>query len=455
METWLTTSTRGGRELWALGLIFAVVILGFLFSSFLADIQARGISYAANLIVQEGIPAIDHLAQARGDLRNVSNLAVSVERPDKTLTEAEASQLKASWRDFTAEVMAFQRLPPLPPESPREDLNKAFGALSNSAANLIDRVGKPEGTNLRSLAHDLVQQTVDFDDLLRLRIVKLASAVAMLGSEVEQRRVASRRTAKILNGFISLCSIAGIVFLFRMIQRLNREMASRIEELDAFAARTAHDLRNPLATTALALDTLSRERSLAPEATTRLAVARRSLRRATQLIDSLLLLARHGGPGESDGEPREVDAALTAGEVLEELEQAAKQAHVVLKNEVTAPLFVACDPGALLSILLNLVGNAIKYMDESLVRSVSVRAVNLGDTVRFEIADTGPGIPSHQAEHIFESFFRLGSRGVSGLGLGLATAKRLVEMYGGRIGVRSVLNEGSLFWFELPAARNS
>jgi signal transduction histidine kinase len=72
--------------------------------------------------------------------------------------------------------------------------------------------------------------------------------------------------------------------------------------------------------------------------------------------------------------------------------------------------------------------------------------------VYFEVQDTGPGIAAELSERIFQPYVRAGLPGQPGIGLGLATVKRLVEAHGGRVGVRSVVAGGSLFWFELPRA---
>ncbi len=82
-----------------------------------------------------------------------------------------------------------------------------------------------------------------------------------------------------------------------------------------------------------------------------------------------------------------------------------------------------------------------------------MRVVERGPLVRFEIEDTGPGVPPALADRVFERHVR-GERS-SGLGLGLATVKRLVETHRGRLGVRSSPGRGSCFWVELPAAAAS
>lgn len=118
------------------------------------------------------------------------------------------------------------------------------------------------------------------------------------------------------------------------------------------------------------------------------------------------------------------------------------------------------DPGRLLQVLLNLVGNAVKFTPKGGEVTVGVQALGGPDSFRFEICDTGIGIdPSAQAS-LFQPFSQADSstaRKFGGTGLGLSICKRLVELMGGRIGVDSAPGKGSCFWFELalPPAQSA
>jgi signal transduction histidine kinase len=108
------------------------------------------------------------------------------------------------------------------------------------------------------------------------------------------------------------------------------------------------------------------------------------------------------------------------------------------------------DEQRLTQVLLNLIGNAIKFTDAGEVR-VTVKAVNGHFSV--SVADTGPGIPEQERTRIFEQFHQVDSsstKAKGGTGLGLAIAKQIAEMHGGRIWVESTLGKGSTFHMELP-----
>jgi PAS domain S-box-containing protein len=112
------------------------------------------------------------------------------------------------------------------------------------------------------------------------------------------------------------------------------------------------------------------------------------------------------------------------------------------------PEGVHADEKRLRQVLLNLIGNAIKFVDRG---GVIFRVLTRKDIIRFEIEDTGPGIDSHSIKEIFLPFHQVGdpNKQKEGTGLGLAISQRIVRMMGAEIHVKSELNKGSLFWFEL------
>ena len=126
---------------------------------------------------------------------------------------------------------------------------------------------------------------------------------------------------------------------------------------------------------------------------------------------------------------------------------------IALLIEHDVPIEVRGDPGRLRQIVLNLVNNAIKFTAEGGVSIVLARAAAGTDRIRFEVVDTGIGIPEEARERLFRSFSQVNAsttRRYGGTGLGLSICKSLVELMDGEIGVESVEGEGATFYFELP-----
>ncbi len=137
----------------------------------------------------------------------------------------------------------------------------------------------------------------------------------------------------------------------------------------------------------------------------------------------------------------------------------AAEKHIELICDITpsVPSSVRGDPSRLRQVLTNLVGNAIKFTEqgEVVVYADAQPDAPNGLTVRFEIRDTGIGIPPDRVDHVFESFSQVDAsttRKYGGTGLGLAISKGLVEQMGGQIGVHSQPGQGTTFWFTVKLA---
>ena len=132
-----------------------------------------------------------------------------------------------------------------------------------------------------------------------------------------------------------------------------------------------------------------------------------------------------------------------------------KGLRFALEHDPDLPRFVAVDAGKLRQVLLNLVGNAIKFTNSGGVklRARLARQVDAGTAqVRFEIEDSGPGISQEDCQRIFSPFVQLDGQtpAEAGTGLGLAICNQYVELMGGQIGVTSKPDKGSVFYFTIP-----
>ena len=129
-----------------------------------------------------------------------------------------------------------------------------------------------------------------------------------------------------------------------------------------------------------------------------------------------------------------------------------KQIRLLLDVSVDTPCIIISDPTRLRQIIINLLGNAIKFTDQGFV-TLSTQYDNTRSELRITVRDTGIGISDEQQRNLFQSFSQADSsttRKFGGTGLGLAISRSLTQLLGGRINVKSALAEGSEFWLELP-----
>ncbi len=136
-------------------------------------------------------------------------------------------------------------------------------------------------------------------------------------------------------------------------------------------------------------------------------------------------------------------------ETCKQFEKSAKDKGLSL-NYSSSDDQIYADERHMSQILINLIGNAIKFTDEG---SINVAAVSKGDFVEFSITDTGHGINKDDIKNIFNQFTQVdgsATRNIGGSGLGLAITKRLIELHNGQISVNSELDQGTTFKFTIP-----
>ena len=226
----------------------------------------------------------------------------------------------------------------------------------------------------------------------------------------------------------------------RRLSEANERLSTSNERLAHFAGQVSHDLKNPLTSVSLSLESLEMEISEDFQADT-VARARRGVERMAGLINNLLEFASQGAaPGD---EVVELDRELAAA--LDDL------AGRVTRDSVTHDALPRArgDAVQLRSVLMNLIDNAAKFTVEGDQPQIEVAARRIDGHHRIEVRDRGRGIPDDMRERVFAPLARL-DKTVDGTGIGLATCRRIVEAHGGSMGVDGRPGGGSVFWFDLP-----
>jgi signal transduction histidine kinase len=249
--------------------------------------------------------------------------------------------------------------------------------------------------------------------------------------------------------------------LEKKVAERTRDLAvanERLQELDRlksdFVSNVSHELRTPLTAIKGAVDLVLREVAgpLTEKQMHYLTRVSSNTQHLAGLINDLLDLSKIES-GKSEVRSSRVSLGGLVHEVMETLRPVAAEKDIVLEATIVEPsILVWADRDKVNQVLLNLIGNAIKFT--AIEGRVTISASTNGNaSAQVSVSDTGPGIPLHERENIFNKFYQIALAGEAkprGTGLGLAICKALVELHGGRIWVESAMNCGSRFCFTLP-----
>ena len=237
------------------------------------------------------------------------------------------------------------------------------------------------------------------------------------------------------------------------ILRANEDLERASRFKDQFLSTMSHELRTPL-NAVLGFSELLADARYGP-LTERQARYVNHIHSSGQhllrLINDILDLSKiEAGRLQLNIECVSIDACFA--EVCESLQPLVdKNAHQLIRGSRSG-LIVHADGTRFRQMLMNLLGNAIKFTPKG--GRIELAASQMGDKVKIEVRDSGPGIPPEEKQRIFEAFHRIkqAEKSTEGTGLGLAITRRLVELHGGQLEVESEMGVGSCFFFMLPGA---
>jgi signal transduction histidine kinase len=453
-DTWTDVEEKARSARRWIPVIFAVIISSFLAATAVVHAAMRKADQAAHEITSNTAPSIERLADARAELRRLQTLLDEARHAEL----APMTEIEESRRALDRLVDGYLALPVQPDERELHGrVDVARRELNAALVTFTDAARRGDAATTTEALHTRLPAAIAalYDDLTQT-IRSNASHTLAFAAQIQGFRQRAAILATVLDVGCVILALAGAIWI-RRLHRAHVELleqhraltAEKASELEGFAGRVAHDILSPLNVVGFALDLAGKE----ADADRRQRVLTRgvgALQRIQTLVSGLLDFARAGGRPDTDAK---ADLDGTIREVVHTLEPAAAKAGAELSvSSDTKEVVVACNPGVLMSLLSNLATNALKYIGDGPERAVEIRARDRGETVRVEVADTGPGVPPSVASHVFEPYVRAAGTKQSGIGLGLATVKRLAEAHGGRVGLDSTPGHGATFWFELPKA---
>jgi len=230
--------------------------------------------------------------------------------------------------------------------------------------------------------------------------------------------------------------------------------ASAAKDRADFIANMSHEIRNPLTAILAYAGRLKRREDLDPAARTDASRVDTAAQALHSVVNDVLDFSKLEA-GQVTIRPSPADPAALVAEAASLFEQqlAAKKLRLRIEVRPGLPPRVLIDPDRVRQILLNLIGNAVKFTETGSVQVVAGYDARSG-RLRVDVEDTGPGVSAEQRDLLFRRFSQIGSSPAQlfgGAGLGLAICKGLVEAMNGEIGVDSRPGGGSIFYISLPA----
>ena len=330
------------------------------------------------------------------------------------------------------------------------------------------------GLNIAFEAGNLLGACIGYVFVRRLRVKLLRAfwevfTYALVLDFLDEFTLEPDFASVILSGTLETSGMLGIALGLYFSQNLLRQQLERSKKAEKaaleagrlkseFLANMSHEIRTPM-NVIMGMTELTLDTELHSKQRRYLDMVKNSANSLLTIINDILDFSKIEA-GKVELEPIEFNLVDTLGEIARTLRSRASQKGLDLSCRIqpSVPEFLVADPTRLRQILVNLVGNAIKFTERGEVRiQVKLNSESESEVgLHFAVSDTGIGIPKDEQQLIFDSFSQADgstTRRFGGTGLGLAISSQLIGLMGGRIWVESAVGEGSTFHFVIRAGR--
>jgi len=355
----------------------------------------------------------------------LNSMAASAEENLRRV-ELQAQQLSAAFANMAEGVLVTgpdSRITALNPAMERLFSVKAAGALSKPLLEVIPNAGLSEICSRALSGGKPVAEEMELSVPVR-GIFGVNASPIFTGDEV-----------------------SGCLMVVHDITEVRRLEAKRRD----FVANVSHELKTPLTAISGYVETLMEgaidDKKHALEF---LGVIHAQSKRLDNIVSDLLKLSSLESYSVEVNKG-EVGLKELADSLIAGLDSVFKSKKAIVLNTIPAGLTVKADPEKLGQVFVNLLDNAVKFSPEK--AQVVVSAIELSESVKVTVKDSGIGIPQEHLPRVFERFYRADkarSREMGGTGLGLSIVKHVIDLHGGSVGVESAEGRGSEFWFTLP-----
>jgi PAS domain S-box-containing protein len=422
---------------------------------------SRGIEdiYELTYIRKDGsrFPAVVSVTALR-DMQNViiGYLLIGTDNTARKRVEAEQAKLDQRLRDqqFYTRSLIESSIDPLITTDPAgfiTDVNKQMEALTGWTRDEL--IGSPFKTHFTDperaeagIKLVLTDKKVTDFELTAIDRSGKKTVVSYNATTIYDRQ------RKLQGVFAAARDITESKLVEAELHQARAAAESASETKSDFLASMSHEIRTPV-NSIIGVAALLAKTTLTSEQRKYVEIFSRAGENLLLLINDILDLSKVEA-SQLDLERTEFSPTELVDKTLEMLAVRAEQKGLALVCEIApgTPKNIVGDPTRVQQVLLNLLGNAIKFTETGEV-SLRVSPDGVSPTLRFTIADTGIGIPAEKLAHVFERFTQADSsttRRYGGTGLGLTISRQLVELMGGRIWVESELGKGSVFSFAAP-----